>query len=682
MSQNRDVSSRALPLRPLWRTLLCGIVLTWGAGQATARTLDDEEALRLPLEDLLQVEVFSASRYVRELSGAPTAASVVTAADIRAHGYRNMTDILRSLPGLYVTYDRGYSYLGSRGYGKVGDWNSRVLFLVDGHRVNENIYDGAYIGNDFIVDVALIDRVEYVAGPAAAMLYGNNAFFGVVNVVTKRGGQIDGVELAAGVGNAAARNGRASYGRRLANGLDVLVSLSGLDNDGRALPIAGFGTADRGMDRERAERLFAKLDYGGLTLEVAHAERRKHDPTAAYQQVFNDPRSQTTDAQSLVDLGYNHPLGADSAVSGRLYYGQYDYHGDSIYDLAAAPPADLQVFRDIGRGRWWGLDLKYVSGNLNGHKLLVGADYQRDLDRDQQGGYLGFPRVLDDRRSDRQWGLYVHDTISLGEALLVDAGVRHDRPAVGRSELNPRLGLSYRWQAATTLKALYGSAFRPPNVFERYYDAGDQYKPNPDLAPERIRSRELVLEHALGGDRQLVATVFHNDIKNLIEYVRQDGADGIADTADDFLRFENAGRVHSGGIELRYEQPLADAGRFRASYTGQRTRNADGAEPENSPRHLAKLDWRRPLFASAWNLGFELQYLGARRSYAGTRIGAATLANLSLSTGRLFKDLEVAATVFNLFDRRFADPAAYFHDPLDRIVQDGRRWQLQFLFHY
>jgi iron complex outermembrane receptor protein len=658
--------------------LLIGLACT----SAQARIISDDEASSLSLEDLLKVDVFSTTRYVRELSSAPSAASVITAADIRAQGYRNLADILKSLPGLYITYDRNYSYLGSRGYGKVGDWNSRILFLVDGHRINENIYDGAYIGNDFILDISLIDRLEYVAGPAAAMLYGNNAFFGVVNIVTKTGQQIDGGEAALGFASAQGRDARATFGKRYDTGLDLLFSVSGLDNDGRNLYMPEFGGTAHHLDYEHAGRAFAKIGYGEFTLELAHNSRRKGVPNASYNQVFDDSRSRTDDAQTFADLNYNHPLGDDSAVSGRLYYGGYDYQGRYVNDLATAPPPDIAVWQDNAHGRWYGLDLKYVSTSINGHKLLIGADYQRDLRRDQDGYYLGQARTFDDRRSDQRWGLYVHDAYSLNQQLILDIGARYDRPTVGSAEVNPRLGVTYRWPPDTTLKAFYGSAFRPPNVFELYYATDDDYRPNPKLAPERIRSRELVLDQALGSNRHFIATYFHHDIRDLIDYAAKPGADGLVGTDDDYFRFENAGRAHTTGLELRYEHPLPDNGLLRASLTSQRTQDGNGQAPENSPYQLAKLAWHQRLFGTPLMGGLEIQHVGARHSYANTQVKGTTLANLTISSGRLLKDVALSASVFNLFDQHFTDPAAYFNAPLDRIPQDGREWRVQMILFF
>jgi len=100
--------------------------------------------------------------------------TVITSNAIREYGYRTLKDVLNSIPGLYTTYDRNYSYLGVRGFGLPGDYNTRILMLLDGQRVNENVYDSFGIDYDGIVNIDLIERVEFSSGPDSA-IYGANA---------------------------------------------------------------------------------------------------------------------------------------------------------------------------------------------------------------------------------------------------------------------------------------------------------------------------------------------------------------------------------------------------------------------------------------------------------------------------------------------------------------------------
>ena len=81
---------------------------------------------------LLDIEVFTASKFNQKSSEAPSRVTVIDADDIRRYGYRHLNDILDSIPGLYTSYDRNYSYLGVRGFGLAGDYNTRVLLVLDG----------------------------------------------------------------------------------------------------------------------------------------------------------------------------------------------------------------------------------------------------------------------------------------------------------------------------------------------------------------------------------------------------------------------------------------------------------------------------------------------------------------------------------------------------------------------
>ena len=153
----------------------------------------------LSLEELVDLEidsVYGASAYAQKTAEAPSSVTIITADQIRKYGHRTLADVLRGVRGFYVTSDRNYSYLGVRGFSRPGDYNARVLLLVDGHRLNDNIFGSALIGTEFPLDIELIERVEIIRGPSSS-LYGTSAFFGVINVITKRGGTMKGADLSA-----------------------------------------------------------------------------------------------------------------------------------------------------------------------------------------------------------------------------------------------------------------------------------------------------------------------------------------------------------------------------------------------------------------------------------------------------------------------------------------------------
>src|SRR4029079_6221838 len=116
------------------------------------------------------------------------------AEEIARYGYRTLAEILRGVRGMYVSDDRNFSLLGMRGFSKPGDYNSRILLLVNGHRVNDNVFGQAEIGAEFGIDPAMFEGVEIIRGPASS-IYGDSAFFGVVNVITRSGGSLGGASI-------------------------------------------------------------------------------------------------------------------------------------------------------------------------------------------------------------------------------------------------------------------------------------------------------------------------------------------------------------------------------------------------------------------------------------------------------------------------------------------------------
>ena len=119
---------------PALRPTLLAAAHSW---QSAAQEVD--ALAELSLEQLLDVKITSASKFSRRVSDAPASVSVLTAEDFRTYVWRTLAEALASVRGLYVTSDRAYSYLGARGFQPVGDYNSRVLLLIDGYRLNDNV---------------------------------------------------------------------------------------------------------------------------------------------------------------------------------------------------------------------------------------------------------------------------------------------------------------------------------------------------------------------------------------------------------------------------------------------------------------------------------------------------------------------------------------------------------------
>jgi len=638
--------------------------------QAAADTPAPEDLTGLSIEELLSVEVYSASKFTQKTAEAPATVSIVTAADIGNYGYRTLADILAGVRGLYVSYDRNYQYLGARGFNRPGDYNSRILLMVDGNRLNDPVYDQASIGTEFPLDVDMIERVEVVRGPGSS-IYGSNAFFAVVNVITKRGRDLGGVAISAGAASHSAAQGRLSYGMQTEGGAELLLSITGANAKGQSLYFPEFDTPANNngiaanLDGDRYHKLLGKMAYEGLSLSATYASRTKQVPTAAFGTAFNDPNSETTDAQGYADLAYHTKFDERWEMAGHAYYGSYTFEG--IFPFG--PPIVLN--KDETEGKWGGVEARLM-GRFEKHKLVLGTEYQNNFRQDQRNFDVEpYTLYLDDRRSSSRTGVYLQDEITLAKGVLLNAGVRHDSYSTVGDTTNPRLGLIWMPRQSTALKLLYGTAFRAPNAFEQYYNDGNATsKASPDLKPEKITSYELVAEHELQTNFRLTAAVFRNDIGNLINQ--------ITDASDGLLVFQNIGQVRTQGAEIEAERAWDNDTRMRASYAWQTTHDQfNGVELENSPRHLAKFNYSRLLWSGVLRGGAELQYTGPRKTLSGATAGGFAVANLTLLNRELARGLQLSASIYNLFDKRYADPARPEHVPIDTIVQDGRNFRLK-----
>ena len=645
-----------------------------GTGDETADPATD--LTTLSPEELMKVEVatvYSASKFEQKVTEAPASVSIVTADEIRKYGYRTLSDILRSLRSFNITYDRNYTFVGVRGFGRAGDYNSRILLQVDGHRLNDNVYSLALIGTEFPVDVDLIDRVEVVRGPGSS-LYGNDAFFAVVNVITRRGGDLRGAELSGEAGSFDTYKARATYGNLFKNGMEALLSGSYYDSTGDRLffkefdaPATNNGITDH-TDYDSFYNTLAKFSHAGFTLEGVYSSRTKGIPTASYGTDFNEPRNKTVDDWWFADLKYERSLGSRLAVTGRLFYDIYDYRGDYIYSGV--------VNKDLGYGSWWGGEAKVAATLLDRHKLVVGAEYQDNLHQDQKNYNLDpYELFVDDRRNSYLVAGYIQDEITIFRNLLLNAGVRYDYYSTFGSTVNPRLALIYTPIDGSVIKLLYGSAFRAPNVYELYLQsASTGMKGNPDLKPEKIKTYELIYEQYIGNSIRGTVTGFYYDINDLIVQV--------TDPADSLLVFRNLNEVKAEGAEAELEEKWDNGLTGKVSYSFVHAENsATGQTLVNSPQHLVKLNVTVPLIRDKVFLGIQELFTSRRKTLAGNFAKSYYITNLTLFSQNLLKNLELSASLYNLFDYKYGDPGGNEHVE-DVIPQDGRVFRVKLTYRF
>ncbi|HTD66979.1 MAG TPA: TonB-dependent receptor [Candidatus Limnocylindria bacterium] len=645
---------------------ICGILMFGAMLSAVAAETTSPKAApdlsELSLEALMELEVpkvYGASKFEQKTTEAPSSISLVSSDEIKKYGYRTLADVLQSLQGFHVSYDRNYAFLGTRGI-NLGDFNSRVLLLVNGHRVNNNITDGAFIDSAFILDVDLIDRVEVIRGPGS-VLYGNNAFLGVINVVTRRGRQLHGAEVSGEYGEFDAYKGRVTYGNVFSNGVEFLLSGSLYGTDGKEklfykefnTPAQNNGIA-RNRDDDAFGSFFGSLSYLDFTLEGAYINREKDNPTAQYFTTFNDPRLRTTDKRSYAALKYAHSFPEIVDVTAQVYYDRTEFEiGYGEKDL----------------GEWWGAELQLNKKLWERHIVTLGAEYRDDFRQERE--ISGQATVRQTRQSH---GVYAQGDFEIVEELHFNGGVRYDHYGDFDPSCNPRLALIYNPVPKSTFKTIYGTAFRAPNFLE-LADSQNSVTPM-RLQPEEITSYELVYEQRITPHLRSSLSGYYNEMDDLI--ILESGA---------FANFD----ATTKGMEIALEGFWTNAVRGRVSYSLQKTENKTGdLELPDSPEHLIKLNLSVPLWRDKIFAGMEYQYTSARHSLHNTTVpstvqgvdtGDFGVFNLTLFSRELIENLEFSASVYNLFDKKYSDPATRFHVQ-DTLEREGRTYRLKLTYRF
>ena len=609
------------------------------------------------LEDLMSVEVgtvFGAARREQRVTEAPSSVTIVTAEDIRTFGWRTLADALSSVRGFYVTNDRNYTYVGVRGFGRPSDYNNRVLVLVNGHRYNDNVYDQALVGHEFPIDLSLVDRIEVIRGPGSA-LYGTSAFFAVINLVLRPGGAVGGSESSIEVGSFDTYRLRTSYGRRSASGVDSLLSVSHLSSDGQSLlyfpeydePGFNFGV-NRDADRESATSLFGSVGRGRFTVQGAYGSRRKVVPTGSYETTLDD-RNVTVDSRGWIDAMVTGSF-KGAALSGRAFGDYTGYDGTYVY-------LDGTHSVDTADGAWVGVEGIASRRAGERHQVTAGVEYRRNVRQDQDSHAVDpFVSNVDSQYRSNQGAIYAQDEIQLHRRVTATVGGRYDWWDLTGGTVTPRVGLVYRTDADTAIKALFGEAYRAPTVYETYY------YPDPSgrtLRPERLRTSEVVYQQYFGGTLRFTATGYVTRAKNLISQ----GAE---------YYFENREQARSRGIEVEGERRWTSGILLRASYVEQRTFDPiANVELSNSPRRQALVQAAAPMLSRKLSLAAESQYVGHRFSTLGTHIDGVWLTSVNVTFAPPRRPFSIAARVSNLFDAPYAHPVGYEFRQ-DLMPQDGR----------
>lgn len=515
------------------RTLAAAAVAAgWVAAQDTAGQADASPESVL-FEPLPAVE--AATLHTQTLEQAPASVTVISAEEIRTYGWRTLGEALAAVRGFYMSYDRTFEYAGVRGLSLPGDYTTHLLLMINGHYMTDNVYStSGYFGQDLVLDMDLVKRIEIVRGATSA-LYGSNGVFATINIVTKSPVEAKTLRASTETGSFGEKKLELSSGMQLGGGANLLVSASAFNNTGQSLYFPGLGWA-RNADGERGYHAFASLVWRNWTFTGVLGSRVKQVPTGAYGSVLGDPANHVAGTRGFFEAAYVRDFSASRKMRWRIYYDQLRYR--DRFDYALTP--GIEDTRDRTEGDWVGSQLAYDFAVPHVGVLTVGGELNADI-RALMQFYEQSPQpvnLMSVEHLDLSYGTFAQQQWQIASAWTAYLGVRFDDSRLYSNFVSPRVALVYRATAQTSYKFLYGRAFRNPNAYESYYNDGMTEIGNPSLRPERAQTYEADVEHKFGEHWKGLVNGYYYQLDELIEAVA---------TPDGFLQYQNAADGHADG---------------------------------------------------------------------------------------------------------------------------------------
>ncbi|WP_251977797.1 ligand-gated channel protein [Salinicola avicenniae] len=619
-------------------------------------------------DESLDPMVVTAAGYAQQVASAPASISVVSREQLEDHQYRDVTDALRTVPGVIVT---------GGGAGSSGaDISIRgmpaqyTLILVDGRRqsTRETRPNGsAGFEQDWLPPLQAIERIEVIRGPMST-LYGSDAIGGVINIITRKVADAwhGNLQVDATI-QEDSDSGNEQQTQFYVSG-PLKEGLLGLQVNGR------YSTREEDHIIDGYEE--KELRNGTARLSLTPSEN--HDFT--FEAGRTEQERQSRVGVSASETGCRGPCESSDNDFSREHFavthtGRWGIGTSDSYiqrETAENKSRDMEITNTVADSR---LVMPFAA-----HILTVGANYEKqELDD-------GSSNDLDtgvDSVEVYQWALFLEDEWFLTDDFSLTGGVRMDDNENFGTHYSPRLYGVWSMTPNWTLKGGVSSGYRSPALREitpgwGQVSRGGNIYGNPDLEPETSLNHELGLVYSGDDGMSASATLFYNEFEDKITRVGcpidvcTDGANNFG--ADPTYRI-NVDEAVTQGVELSLAMPLTDTLSLNSSYTftdsEQKSGEYEGKPLTKLPRHLATatLDWDPSGRLSGWS---RVTYRGEESEPTGGR-SASSLKAPSYTFVDAGGSWEIAPQasflfgVYNLFDKE-VDYDDY------GLTEDGRRY--------
>ncbi len=524
--------------------------------------IEEKDIFSMSLEELMNVEITTASKRAQKISDAPATVISFSAAQIEQFGWRDLKDMFRALTGVDVSYDvqgEVKTLVTMRGV----EGNQKILVLQDGQRQNPITGERFIFGHN--IPLSIYKRIEIVYGPASA-LYGADAYAGVINLITKDGSDIDGYSGSIGYISTQAIDGHLSFGKKIDETTDIL--LFGRIYNGYDFPYHKYYTdsLDYGTVNTYTGRLgqldkvypiknwnlLGKIRYKKFLLGFDWQHQLESNAPSAipsnYAYVRNNVWGQDIrHIYGIYDLIKNENFNLETLVTlgdyeinpASNFFIPIDTNNDNLLDSAAPGyKYGYSGYLQLGIKSDWMVNekLNFIAGltadnvisfpktkNLQ-HPFALDGLLEDDLSQfvDTNGytfGMIGLTDSVFGKRNYKNFGAYVQAQYSPFEKLSITLGGRFDYNSIYKETFNPRVGVIFKTTEKLTFKALVGTAFIAPSNYYRWENWANPYAmhiPNLNIKPEKLRSYEVSGIYFPTKSLSLRASIFRNDMTDII----------------------------------------------------------------------------------------------------------------------------------------------------------------------
>lgn len=634
----------------------------------------------LPLQDVLSIGVSTASKLGTKSELSPGNITVITQDDISRYGYRTIGEAVNSVPGFYSVDLGSDTNLALRGIANTKFTPSaRVLVLIDGKRVNDFSYDQAFLNDSFPLDIESVERIEVLKGAGSAV-WGSDAVYGVINVISKDGKSARNKQLVAEVGKN--RNkAYVSWGDVTDGGAKYHIGASEIRVNGKLKtytpafdqPETNNGIATGNRDY-KSHSVNGRFEYDNFFLDgVANLY-----PTDADNNVLQSFESEgfanLVQSQGMVQSGYTFDIDRsnDSKLLVRGFFSSLRYLGAAEYPESPDTTNNIIDHYRIYE-KYAGTEVRYSQKITDSLKALVGAEWIRVYDAresyrarlyDEAGTFLELlPDPLDVDRDRTMKSGFFDINYQQSKELGFFVGGRLEYASNLDPVFAPRAAAVYNPVESTVLKFLYSEGFRNPGISESKIFEAD---PQP-LQAESVRAYEVLWEQHLNKDTTFKTSLFYNDLRDSLGVLERDAL---------YEYFTNFKGFRSKGVELELRGKFNDVIR---GYTNLMIARAydkdDGSRLITSPDYLGRVG-----LSFGYN---DMYFLSPEIIYGGSSTVPSTedpgehkfdpfiFENITLLSYPMGKNARISTSIYNVTNSKYLTYAGRGH-----AMEAGREYVL------